>query len=234
MDPHQFTRLGLTDAESLIYYAIIKLGTGTVKDISKECGFHRTNIYDVLDTLKEKGLVTFFKEGKVQKFRASDPHVLYDLLNEKKELLDKMLPELDKLFRQTIEPVQVDVYKGDEGMKAAFRDVLRAGKPIYGFGIRGQLRQKLPEFATSWLREAEKKKIDYFAIYTERNPPPMPHGHFRFVSAELGSPVATFIYGDKIFINIWEPSLTAIVITSKLVAQMYKKHFDLLSGLAKK
>ena len=100
MDPHQFTRLGLTDAESLIYYAIIKLGTGTVKDISKECGFHRTNIYDVLDTLKEKGRVTFFKEGKGQKFRASDPHVLYDLLNEKKELLDLRLRSFDKQEEQ--------------------------------------------------------------------------------------------------------------------------------------
>lgn len=234
MDPNQLTLLGLTDAESLIYHSIIKLGTCTVKDISKECGFHRTNIYDVLDTLKEKGLVTFFKEGKVQRFRASDPRVLYDLLNEKKELLDKILPDLDQLFRQTLEPVQVNVHKGDEGMKAVFRDMLRVKKPIYGFGIRGQLRQKLPEFAKYWMREAQKRKIGYFGIYTERNPPPFRNGQFRYVSAELGSPVATFIYGDKIFINIWEPSLIAIVITSKLVAQMYKKHFDLLWNLAKK
>ncbi len=232
MNKEQLTELGLTETESIIYYSVLKLGTCTVKDISKECGFHRTNIYDILEQLKEKGLVTFFKEGKTMKYRASDPHNLYSLLREKQEVLDNIFPEIKKLHKRTAEAIEVEVYKGDEGMKASFRDMLKEGKPLYAFGVKGQLREKLPVFAQQWLRDAKNKKLPYYAIYTE-NPPPY-YTDVRYVSQELSGPVATFIYGDKININIWEPTLTAIVIKSKLVAQMYKKHFDLLWKIAKK
>jgi len=232
VNKEQLTELGLTETESIIYYSVLKLGTCTVKDISKECGFHRTNIYDILEQLKEKGLVTFFKEGKTMKYRASDPHNLYSLLREKQEVLDNIFPEIKKLHKRTAEAIEVEVYKGDEGMKASFRDMLKEGKPLYAFGVKGQLRKKLPVFAQQWLRDAKNKKLPYYAIYTE-NPPPY-YTDVRYVSQELSGPVATFIYGDKININIWEPTLTAIVIKSKLVAQMYKKHFDLLWKIAKK
>ncbi len=232
MNTKQLAELGLTEAESVIYYSVLKLGTCTVKNIAKECGFHRTNIYDILEQLKEKGLVAFFKEGKTMKYRAADPHNLYSLLREKQEILDNIFPEIEKLHKQTAEAIQVEVYKGNEGMKAAFRDMIKEAKPLYAFGVKGQLREKLPIFAQQWLRDAKNKKLPYYAIYTE-NPPPY-YTEVRYVPQEISGPVATFIYGDKININIWEPTLTAVVIKSKLVAQMYKKHFDLLWKIAKR
>ena len=81
----------------------------TVKDISKDCGFHRTNIYDVLEQLKEKGLITFFKEGKTMKYRITNPNNLYEFLREKKELLDKIFPEIEQLHNFSSEEIQVEV-----------------------------------------------------------------------------------------------------------------------------
>jgi len=233
MDSKQLAKLGLTKSESIIYYSILKKGTCTVKFISKECGFHRTNIYDILEQLKEKGLVTCFKEGKVAKYSAADPNNLYEFLREKKEFLDSIFPEIEKLKESNAEEIQVELFKGDEGMKSAWRDMIKDAKPVYGFGVKGQLREKLPLFAIQWSRDMKEHKIPYYGIYTERNPP-MYITEVRYVSKELSGPVATFIYGDKININIWEPNLVAIVIRSKLVAQMYKKHFDLLWKIAKK
>ena len=112
--------------------------------------------------------------------------------------------------------------------------MIREGKPLYGFGIKGQLREKLPVFAEQWLRDVKNKKIPYYGIYTKRGNLPSYYTQVKFVSEELSSPVATFIYGDKININIWDPTLVCIVIKSKLVAEMYKKHFDLLWKIAKK
>jgi sugar-specific transcriptional regulator TrmB len=234
MNIKQLTKLGLTIAESIIYTTVLKIGTCTVKQISKECGFHRTNIYDVLEKLKEKGLITFHKEGKVNKYNVSDPNNLYAFLEEKEELLTSLFPEIKKLHKQSSEEIQVEIYKGNEGMKSAWRDILKHGKEIYGFGLKGQLREKLPIFGEQWLLQAEKRKIKSFGIFTQRKNMPNYITEARFVSQELSGPVATIIYGDKININIWEPSLTAVVIKSKLVAQMYKKHFDLLWKIAKK
>ncbi|MBS3089263.1 BlaI/MecI/CopY family transcriptional regulator [Candidatus Pacearchaeota archaeon] len=234
MEDMILTDLGLTEAESKIYFAVLKLKTCTVRDITKECGFHRTNIYDILEQLREKGLISIHKEGKTTRYSASDPNNLYELLREKKELLDSIFPSLEKFYKSSSDEIKVEVFKGDEGMKSAWRDMIREGKPLYGFGIKGQLREKLPVFAEQWLRDVKNKKIPYYGIYTKRGNLPSYYTQVKFVSEELSSPVATFIYGDKININIWDPTLVCIVIKSKLVAEMYKKHFDLLWKIAKK
>ncbi len=226
--------LGLTKSESTIYFAVLKLKSCTVRDITKECGFHRTNIYDVLEQLREKGLITIFKEGKTTKYSASDPNNLYELLKEKKEMLDSVFPSLEELYNTSSEEIKVEVFKVIEGMKSAWMDMIREGKPLYGFGIKGQLREKLPVFAQQWLKDIKNKKIPYYGIYTKRGNLPAYYTEIKYVSEELSSPVATFIYGDKININIWDPTLVSIVIKSKLVAQMYKKHFDLLWKIAEK
>ncbi|MEK6928253.1 MAG: helix-turn-helix domain-containing protein [Nanoarchaeota archaeon] len=233
MEESVLTELGLTKAESKIYYTVLKLKTCTVRGISKECGFHRTNIYDILEQLKEKGLISIFKEGKTIKYNASDPSNLYELLRERKEVLDKIFPDLQSLYKSSSEEVKVELFKGNEGMKSAWRDMIKVGKPLYGFGIKGQLREKLPTFAEQWLRDLKNNKIPYYGIYTKKGNAPKYYTEIKYLSEELSSPVATFIYGDNININIWEPTLVAIVIKSKLVASMYKKHFDLMWKIAK-
>jgi sugar-specific transcriptional regulator TrmB len=233
MEIKKLSKLGLTEAESKIYYAVLKLKNCTVRDISKECGFHRTNIYDILEQLKEKGLIATVKEGKRMRYSVSDPNNFYELLKEKKELLDSIYPELQEIYSTSSEGIQVEVYKGKEGMKVSFRDMLKEKKSIYGYGVKGQLREKLPIFAEQWMRDAKSKKIPYYGIYTQRNNAPGYFTEIKYVSKELSGPVATFIYGDKININIWDPNLVAIVIKSKLVATMFKKHFDLLWKTAK-
>ncbi len=234
MEIRELTKLGLTETEVIIYRAVLKLKTCTVKQISHESGFHRTNIYDILEQLKEKGLVTYFQEGKVMKYSSTDPINFYELINEKKELLDNLFPELKKLYESSSEGIKVEIFKGAEGMKAAFRDMLREKKPLYAFGVRGQLREKLPVFAEQWLRQVKNNKMQYNGIYTIRGNDPFYYTELRYVSEEFSGPVATFIYGDKVNINIWEPSLVCILIHSKLVSVMYKKHFDLLWKVAKK
>jgi sugar-specific transcriptional regulator TrmB len=231
MEPEQLTKLGLTKSEAIIYHSILKLGMCTVKDINKECGFHRTNIYDIAQQLIEKGLITFYKEAKVVKYSASDPSNLYEFLQERKELLDSIFPEINQLYASYTNEIQVEIYRGPEGMKTAFRDIIREKKTMYSFGVKGQLREKLPVFAEQFLRDLKASNIEHYSIYTERNPPSY-ITQIKYVSEELSGPVATFIYGDRININIWDPTLIAIIIKSKLVAQMYKKHFDLLWKIA--
>jgi sugar-specific transcriptional regulator TrmB len=234
MDAKVLINAGLSEAESLIYITLLRIGTATVKEIAQECGYHRTNIYDVLEQLREKGLVSSYREGKTTRYSAADPENLLAYLKEKEDWLSGVVPDLKKLQGSAAEAVEVEVLKGEEGMKAIFRDILRENKPWYAFGVRGQFREHLPVYAKQWFRDATRQKLKYYGIYTTRKDRPFYYTGVRFVKEEYNSPVATFIYGDKICINIWEPALIAIVIKSKEVAQVYKKHFDLLWALGKK
>lgn len=233
MQHETLTQLGLTKAEAKVYYSVLKLKSATARELSKECGFHRTNIYDVLEQLREKGLVTIFKEGKTTRYNAADPNNLVALLKEKEELLEQLFPELESLFKSPKGEISVEVYKGVEGMKSAWRDMLAEAKPIYSYGVKGQLREKIPLFGVKWISEMKRKKIPYYGIYTKRGNDPSYFTEIRYVSEELSGPVATFIYGDVVNINIWEPNLVAIVIRSGLVAAMFRKHFGLLWKIAK-
>jgi HTH-type transcriptional regulator, sugar sensing transcriptional regulator len=234
MDETLFQNLGLSIGESKVYFALLKRGSCTVRDISKDAGIHRTNIYDSLEKLKEKGLVASYLEGKITKYKISDPNNLYNLINEKKDLLSSAFLDIEKIYLQKVEPVEVEVLKGKEGMKATFNDILRENKPMYAFGVKGQFREHLPLAAAQWMVRAKKQNLPYYGIYTKKKDLPSHYTEIRFLSEEFSSPVATFIYADKVNVNIWEPSLIAITIKSKLVAEMYKKHFDLLWKIAKK
>src|SRR3990167_6923426 len=116
MNVHELTKLGMSEAEAIIYHAVLKLKTCTVKQIAKESGFHRTNIYDILEQLKERGLIAYFQEGKVAKYSPLDPNNLYEFLREKKELLDTIFPDLKSLYNNSAENIQVEILKGTEGM----------------------------------------------------------------------------------------------------------------------
>ncbi|MFH1211984.1 MAG: helix-turn-helix domain-containing protein, partial [Candidatus Woesearchaeota archaeon] len=57
--------IGLSKNECRVYLSLIKLGSGTVQEISKKSNVHRANVYDVLNKLMEKGLVSYIiKKGK--------------------------------------------------------------------------------------------------------------------------------------------------------------------------
>jgi DNA-binding transcriptional ArsR family regulator len=232
IDTKSLVNAGLSASESLVYLALLKRGTATVKDIAKDSGFHRTNIYDVLEQLKEKGLVSMFREGKISQYRASNPLALQQYLREKQEWLAGVLPDLQALQGIAGDQVVVDVFKGDAGMKTAFNEMLRLGEPLYAFGVRGQLREKLPIFAAQWIREQKAQRLPYYAMYTSHESIPHNCTEVRLVAERDDQPVATFIYGDNVCINIWSPALVAIVIRSKEVAQTYKRHFDLMWAVA--
>src|SRR3989338_3186835 len=119
MDPSILENIGLSKAESLIYINLLKLGEATVREIAKSCGFHRTNIYDILEQLKEKGLVVWHQEGKVTIYKASNPENLVAYLKEKEIKLSDLLPDLKRL-QKSVEGIEVEVYKGEEGMKSMF------------------------------------------------------------------------------------------------------------------
>lgn len=145
-----------------------------------------------------------------------------------------MIPQLKKLAKEEKEDIEVQIYKGRKGMKIAMMSMAKNANKIYGFGLRGQLRQYMPEFYIPYVKETEKRRVLYKAIYTEFYSESPKYSVIKYVPKKLGNPVATFLYNDIVFINIWNPVMLAIIIRSKAVYQSYLRHFKLLWKIAKK
>ena len=73
--------LGFSRNESKIYFALLKNGLSNPTEISSATGIHRTNVYDCLGRLIEKGLVNYiYKEGK-KYYQSSNPEKIRDSKN---------------------------------------------------------------------------------------------------------------------------------------------------------
>ncbi len=226
--------IGLSDSEAKIYITLLKLGEATVVQISQHSGLHRTNIYDSLEKLKEKGLVSSLTKGNKQFFRPLDPENLINYLEEKKKSILGYLPELKELQSKAPDKVIVEIFKGEQGMKSVLRDILIKKEEVIGYSVAGQLRKFLPEFAEYYFREQTKYKIKHKFIYTSGIiTPPSKYYEIKYLSKEFNSTTITLCYNDTILDLIWEPEMVAIRIRSKQLSDNFKKHFQLLWRIAK-
>jgi len=107
MDTKPLEKIGLTKSEIRVYLALLKLGQTTAGPIVDEAKVTRSKIYDILERLKNKGLVSYITKESTKYFSAADPKSLLDYLEEKekeiqddKESVKEILPEL--LLQQTL------------------------------------------------------------------------------------------------------------------------------------
>src|SRR3990167_8668752 len=90
-------QIGLSEGESEVYLALLKLGSSPVHAIKEETRLHRTTIYDFLEKLLTKGLTNYVIKGGVKYYKATHPNKLLDYIKEKENLITTILPDLTKL-----------------------------------------------------------------------------------------------------------------------------------------
>jgi len=225
--------IGLTNGEAKVYLALLKLGTSSVHVLKDETKLHRTNIYDFIEKLINKGLVSYHVKQNTKQFSAVDPNKLIEYLQEKKEVVEEYLPELKKLQRQEKQEIRVEVYKGREGIKTFFNDLLRVGKNYVGFGFDEELWEKdFSLLLKQHFRKEKKIKIKSRILTSENAKMIYKHGHYKFIPDAFFSPSPTTTYGDRVCTIVWKP-LTIVIMTNKEVAEAQRKYFQMVWKMAK-
>ncbi|MDP2947356.1 MAG: helix-turn-helix domain-containing protein [Nanoarchaeota archaeon] len=147
MDNTILQNLGLSKNESKVYFALIKIKSASVNEISRESGVPRVNSYDILESLKNKGLVGTITKANKLFFEPANPEVLFELLDKKrKNILEteesvinlKTLFESEKIFQD------VKVFKGKWGIKNALKETLNSKTEILNFGSAGMFPKFFP------------------------------------------------------------------------------------------
>ena len=236
MDKHLLERIGLAKSEIEVYISLLRLGSAHVSKISEDSGVHRTNIYTILNKLESMGLVSHFFEGGRKQFSATDPKNILNFLSENVELFQRLIPDLEKMRRKKIEEISIQLFKGDKATKAAISDLARQNGEVLTYGLSGQMRLYMPIFLKQIMREIRSRRYMTRCIYIGNVRPADFRRNFevRYLPKSYFSPVYTWIYGDKVLIVIWSPSISAIMIKFKEVADSYRKYFELLWSIAKK
>src|SRR3989338_9481442 len=168
MDTTSLESIGLTRNQSLVYLSLLKLGLTTAKNIIKESGLHRVIVYDGLEKLQQFGLVSFIIKDFKRYFQASKPKKLLDFLDEKREVINKIIPELENLEGMKKEEISASIYKGKEGIKTIHSEMLKEGKEVYVLGAKGKVFSELPYFMPNFEKERIKRRIKFILIYSKK------------------------------------------------------------------
>lgn len=231
--------LGFSKNEAKTYLSLIQLGPSTAGSIAAKANIHRTNVYDALDRLTEKGVVSYIFKGNKKYFQAVDPEQLMDILKERVRKFESVLPTLQLDYKLSKERNRAHIFEGIKGIKAITNDILHEEKSVVAFGIPKDMVERIKNFVSIFHKRRIEKKIEMKHLYDadarERIDylNTLPYTEAAFLEHEIGSPATTTIYGDKVAFYIWSDPPVSILIESKKMAEQYKKFFDLLWNIAR-
>lgn len=160
---------GLSGKEASVYLSLLALGRSTVNQIAEKADLIRTTTYDILKGLKEKGLVSSIMLNKTLYFEASPPQKLADILRERLELIEAVVPEMSQLKEETPSRPKVEFYEGKEGVKTVFREILKAKGALCAYSNNKLMVDLLPLFAPNFIRDRVKAGIP-IRIFSEDSP----------------------------------------------------------------
>lgn len=243
---HELLKIGLTEGESKVYLALLELGSSTVGPIVKRAGVAYSNVYEILNRLIGKGLVSYIIKGKTKYFQAVGPNNLYEYLERKekeisgqKEALKRILPQLHKLQEQLPEQ-EAEIFLGKKGMKAAYDKFFSyvSVKDVYMFFYihREEYAEETDRFYWNVLGGLPKKPVmrgignQYFrkSWFVEKTK--------RFIAirfADFPIPGNIDIFQDKVLVISWSPEPIGFLIKSKSVADDFRTYFEAVWKTAK-
>lgn len=234
-------KVGLSDKEIKIYLSCLKLGPSPVRIIAQESEINRGTTYDILKSLRDLGLVSYYHKDKNQYFIAEDPKKLKDTLNQQqqqiektKKEIDKIIPELKSIYNNAGAKPVVKYYEGYSGIKLVLQDVLRtcqenSEKEYYVYSssaIKDYLYNVYPEFSDERIKQEIKVKVISIG----------PGGEMRglderkWLTKKGSTPTYTLIYAEKVAMVSVDSKQKPIgvIIEDKNIYQTQKMMFEFI------
>jgi len=225
--------IGFNKNEIKVYLNLIQSGKSGVIDISKRTGIHRSNTYDILNKLLEKGIVDQSIENDKKFFYPVDPQDLYDYLKQKEKKLAEIIPEIEKIQNLPYEQRRVTISEGLNSAKNIISHLLDFKEPIYALGASKEFLELIEGFFEEFHRQRIKRKIVLKSIleidamkYIKRLNQ-MDYTEARYLPSN-SSKTLTYICKDKVIILIWENSVSVITIENTSTSESYKNYFNIL------
>jgi len=246
------SEIGLTDAETKVYLALLELGDSTRGAIVDKSQVSGSKVYEILEKLQLKGLVTQYVEQDVKHFKPTNPKQILTYIQERKDQISQVenkaqqiLPQLLTLYQTSREDQEVALFSGLKGLEIIFReqvDLLRKGETCYVIGgTKGEEEQDVIAFFEKIhvLREAKGIKTKMLFNIHQKESMRENYSHQKFPNAwtryiEHRQPVAINVYKDRTVIIIFGKKISAIQIVSIDVAKSFLEYFDILWSQGKK
>lgn len=237
--------LNFSDKESKVYLALLEIGSSKASDIAEKSDLNRTSVYDILEVLLKKGIISKYKRDEATYFTAQEPKQLLNYLDREKEekvkeiesqkkKVSELLPQLISLQNIYTTKPKVQFFEGEKGMREAYEDTLNSRGTILAYANVDTMHKGLPNFFPEYYKRRVEKKIFIKAIIprnklsierAKHNQEEMRDTRFLPEENMTFSPEMN-IYNNKILIASWKEKMP-ILIESKELADLQKLIFNI-------
>jgi len=239
-------KIGFNEKESLVYIQLVRMGSLSASVLATKTEINRTTVYDIIEVLVKRGLISSFQKNGITYFKALDPRELINYIEREKiehikeldkqqKIIKDILPELISLENPESTKPKVTFFEGEKGMRQAYEDTLTSSEEILAYANVEEMHKGLPNFFPEYYeRRGIQKNIHIKCIAPDnkmsverqkkdksenREMILIPKERYEF-SPEIN------IYDDKVLIASWKEKM-AIIIKSKEIADFHKKMYKL-------
>jgi len=235
---HTLLNLGLSENEALVYLGALSLGSANATDIARAAGVKRTTVYNVIEMLKHKGLISQEIKGFKEYYIAEHPNRLKIMLENKNQELRDSIPAFLGMFNLKGSDSTIKYYEGEEAMKLVYEDIL-ANLKRNDFYLAISDTEKFQNLNEKYFSAFLKKRTNLFvqtrlllqdsALARERKKfEKNVHEQIKILPPNTDLVTNMIIIPDRIIIHQLVPPINAIVITNPSVIQMGKQVFEII------
>jgi sugar-specific transcriptional regulator TrmB len=236
-------KLGFTNGEIRVYSALLRLGESSSGSIIVKSKVSRSKVYEILERLKEKGLVSECTRSGVKHFQPLSPKRILDYIHRKEKILMKqkedfkeVLPTLMQLQKENEEEQELKAYVGIEGIKTYFEDTLNNLDEnneylAMTFSEKSWQSKSLSLLFKKFHQQRAEKGIKAKVITNDKNLESQKHvnlsetGLYEFKTVDVVLPTGIAISGDCVATFVWGKSPRIFSILCKNNAEQYRKFF---------
>jgi len=240
-----YDALDLSDGETKVYKALIQLKSSTTGPLYKNAEVSQSKVYEILDRLKKKGLVSSIIKNNITFWQPASPTIYLEKLTtdleqleERKNILEKNLPSL---FNQATYPTdEAQVLIGYHGMRTAlysFLDTFREGEECVVFSAPKPIPEPFRAFIKLFNKQRVQKGVSARFVAGEKMRSfaeeiyDVPLTKIRYMQGLTPSSLA--VGKDRIIIITYENKGKSVVITGQEIAHSYRVFFESLWNMAK-
>lgn len=157
---------GLNKNEAITYLALLKSWTDMVWNIIRKTNLPRATVYDSLERLLKKTVISKSSKQWTVSYTAEPPQVLQYLLEKKKDeiwyvenSLNKILPELKSLYNPYSILPWIKFYEWIEWIEKVLNDSLTSTEVIYTYVNVDWMDKYIKEINDKYLENRKKMKV---------------------------------------------------------------------------
>ncbi len=242
-------KIGLSKREINVYLTLLKSGPMLATKLAKKMETSRTNIYDILESLGEKGLVVKGSKSYSKYYIPEPPNKIEEKLARKvneieilKDEFKKALPGLESLSPVLELTPKIKIFEGKEAIQGLMEETIKTPLKETLLATGGEGIEKIlgEVFLKGYIQKRVERKIRnrvikkkrFWQMSLEKDKEELRES--KYLPSQIKFDSTLIIYGDNVVIISSEKEDFGFSIQSKELSHLFKVFFEMLWGASNK